>query len=152
MLLRLIAVGKIREPYVAAACADFRRRLAPYYSYGEVEVKPGGGNPEQTMRDEADRILKHVRPDDSVWLLEREGTEISSPELSGRIQSLADGGTSRLNLVVAGTFGAGGAVHERANFCWSLSQLTLLHEWARMLVLEQLYRSAKIAKNEPYHH
>ena len=41
---------------------------------------------------------------------------------------------------------------ERATFAWSLSQLTFLHEWARAIVLEQLYRAAKIARNEPYHH
>jgi 23S rRNA (pseudouridine1915-N3)-methyltransferase len=43
-------------------------------------------------------------------------------------------------------------VRKRADFIWSLSKLTFLHEWARMLVLEQLYRAAKIAHSEPYHH
>jgi 23S rRNA (pseudouridine1915-N3)-methyltransferase len=58
----------------------------------------------------------------------------------------------RLTLVIAGTYGAAPALLERADFMWSLSQLTFLHEWARMLVLEQLYRAAKIARDEPYHH
>ena len=57
-----------------------------------------------------------------------------------------------LTLVIAGTYGAAPALLERAQFRWSLSRLTLLHEWARALVLEQLYRAAKIAANEPYHH
>lgn len=152
MHLRLIAVGKIREAYIATACADFRRRLAPYYVYEEIEVKAGDGAPERTMRDEAARILKYVRAGDAVWLLERTGSELSSPALSTKLASLAAAGTARLDLIVAGTFGADATLRARADFCWSLSQLTLLHEWARMLVLEQLYRAAKIAKNEPYHH
>ena len=61
-------------------------------------------------------------------------------------------GRSRLTLVVAGAFGPPQEVIERANFLWSLSELTFLHEWARIIVLEQLYRAAKIIRNEPYHH
>jgi len=55
-------------------------------------------------------------------------------------------------VVIAGTYGASPELLARATFRWSLSKLTFLHEWARMIVLEQLYRAAKIARNEPYHH
>ncbi len=87
-----------------------------------------------------------------MWLLERSGQELSSEELSERITLLADGGTKRLVFAIAGTFGASRELAERAQFRWSLSRLTFLHEWARAIVLEQLYRAAKIARNEPYHH
>ena len=153
MIIRLIAVGKVREAYVAAACADFRRRLAPMGHLEEIEVRASDGrDPNQAMREEGLRVLKLLRPDDRVWLLERTGTELSSHELCRRLDAVSASGASRLTLVVAGTYGADAAVHERAEFAWSLSRLTLLHEWARMLVLEQLYRAAKIARNEPYHH
>lgn len=153
MITRLIAVGKLREAYVAQACADFRRRLGPMLPFDEVEVRASDGrDPTQAMREESTRVLKLLRPDDRVWLLERTGTELSSEELSRRLEAVSASGAPRLTLVVAGTFGAHVALHERAEFAWSLSRLTLLHEWARMLVLEQLYRAAKIARNEPYHH
>lgn len=153
MITRLIAVGKLRETYVAQACADFRRRLVPMFPYDEVEVRASDGrDPANAMREEAQRIAKLLRPDDRVWLLERTGTELSSEGLSRRLDAVSATGTSRLTLVVAGTFGADPALRARAEFEWSLSRLTLLHEWARMLVLEQLYRAAKIARNEPYHH
>ncbi len=153
MNVRLIAVGRIREPYVARACDDFRRRLRAYFPYEEIEVKAAdGSDPRQAMREEAERILKLVRPDDLVWLLERTGDELSTEDLRRRVQDVTHGGTSRLTLVVGGTFGAGDALLSRADFRLSLSRLTFLHEWARMLVLEQLYRVAKIARNEPYHH
>ncbi len=153
MNVRLIAVGRIREPYVARACEDFRRRLRAYFPYEEIEVKAAdGGDPGAAMRGEGARVLKFVRPDDRLWLLERTGEQFSSDELSRRVQDVAHAGAGRLTLAVAGTYGASDELLARADVRWSLSRLTFLHEWARMLVLEQLYRAAKIARNEPYHH
>jgi 23S rRNA (pseudouridine1915-N3)-methyltransferase len=153
MQLRLIAVDKLRSSFVAEACNEFRKRLAPYFPYEEMDVRPGsGGEPAVAMRDEGERILKLLRPDERVWLLERTGTQLSSVDLSQKIQAISHEGISRMTFVVAGTYGASDALLERADFRWSLSTLTFLHEWARMIVLEQLYRAAKIARNEPYHH
>ena len=153
MNLRLIYVGKTRTPYIASACADFGKRLAPYFPLEEIEVRAADGSaPASAMREEAERIARHLRPDDGVWLLDRTGVELSSPELSTRIGDVANSGATRLTLVVAGTYGADASLLARATFRWSLSKLTFLHEWARALVLEQLYRAAKIARNEPYHH
>ncbi len=153
MQLRLVAVDKLRTAYIAQACAEFRKRLEPYFSYDEIEVRPShGGDPRAAMREEAERILKQVRPDDRVWLLERTGTSFSSPQLASEIDKVARDGAPRLTFVVAGTYGADASLHERADMLWSLSSLTFLHEWARAIVLEQLYRAAKISRNEPYHH
>jgi 23S rRNA (pseudouridine1915-N3)-methyltransferase len=150
---RLIAVGRLREPYLAAAAADFRRRLAAYHRLEEVEVRAADGErPEAACALEATAILRAVAPADHLWLLERTGDEFSSVEIAERLERLALGGTSRVTFVVAGTYGAAPQLLARADVRWSLSRLTLLHEWARALVLEQLYRATKIARNEPYHH
>lgn len=153
MQLRLIAIDKLRTRYVADACVEFRKRLSPYFPYEEVELRAGdGSDPAHAKREEAERILKMVRPEERVWLLERTGTELSSEELSQRLMAVTHEGISRMTFVVAGTYGADTSLQARADFLWSLSPLTFLHEWARMIVLEQLYRAAKIARNEPYHH
>lgn len=153
MKLRLIAVGGVREPYVAAAVADFRGRLQRLTSYEEREVPASPGrDPARAMREEAERIGRALAPDDVVWLLERTGSSFSSVELAEKLTSLERAGVQRLALVVAGTFGADPTLIERADLCWSLSPLTFLHEWARAIALEQLYRAAKIRRNEPYHH
>jgi 23S rRNA (pseudouridine1915-N3)-methyltransferase len=153
VVTRIIAVDRLRSPYVAEACADLRRRLSPYTSYEEIEVRAGDGRDSRTaMRDEGDRIARHLRSDDRIWLLERTGSQLSSELLAKRIESVSHSGASRLTLVIGGAFGIDAALKERAEFLWSLSELTFLHEWARMLVLEQLYRAAKILRNEPYHH
>jgi 23S rRNA (pseudouridine1915-N3)-methyltransferase len=143
----------VRERYVAEALADFRSRLRPYHRLEEVEVRAAdGADPERAVRAEGEAILRVLEPRDRVWLLERTGTAFSSEELARRIERLPHEGVARLTVVVAGTYGASPALLARADLCWSLSPLTLLHEWARALVLEQLYRAAKIARDEPYHH
>ena len=148
----MIAVGKVREAYIAQACADFAKRLRPYYPLEITEVRPGNGEPQAVMRDEAARVLAAVQPGDVVWLLDRTGEQIDSPALSRKLQAVADDGVRRLCIIVGGTFGVDDALRSAASFVWSLSQLTFLHEWARAMVLEQLYRAAKIARGEPYHH
>jgi 23S rRNA (pseudouridine1915-N3)-methyltransferase len=153
VLFRIIAVGRLREPYLAAAAADFRRRLAPYHRLEELEVRAADGErPAAAMAREAAAILRALAPHDHVWLLERTGEELTSVEVSERLERLAVAGTARVTFVIAGTYGAAPELAARADLRWSLSRLTLLHEWARALVLEQLYRATKIAKNEPYHH
>jgi 23S rRNA (pseudouridine1915-N3)-methyltransferase len=104
------------------------------------------------MREEADRIARHLRDGERIWLVDRAGTEVSSEALARRIDDISRSGAQRLTLVVGGAYGSDDALRARAEFVWSLSQLTFLHEWARAIVLEQLYRAAKIARNEPYHH
>ena len=151
MQLHLIAVDRVREQYVAEAVADFRKRLGPYHRIDITEIKPARGEPSIVVAREADAMLAHVAPGAVLWLLERDGVQLSSEELAQRLQTLAVTGTSRLTLAIGGAFGNGTALRERADFAWSLSRLTLLHEWARAIVLEQLYRATKIARNEPYH-
>jgi 23S rRNA (pseudouridine1915-N3)-methyltransferase len=153
MHFRIVAVGRLREPYLAAAAADFRRRLGAYHRLEEIEVKAAdGARPEAAMALEAAAVLRAIAPADRVWLLERTGDEFSSLELAERLDELARSGTSRVTFAIAGTYGAGPDLAARADVRWSLSRLTLLHEWARALVLEQLYRATKISRNEPYHH
>lgn len=153
MRYRLVCVDRVREPYVAAAVDDFARRLRRYHQVEIVEVAAAhGADPARAMREEAEDILGRLDSSERVWLLEREGREWSTLELNERLTALQNEGARGLTIVVAGTFGAGEALRSRANALWSLSRLTLLHEWARAIALEQLYRSAKISRGEPYHH
>ncbi len=153
MRLRLIAVGKLRSAPIAALCDEFATRLQPMIPCEVHEVRASDGRaPENAIAEEAERILRLLPAGEPLWLLERSGDALSSMQLSAKLAEIGTTGISRLTLVVAGTYGAAPPLLERATFRWSLSPLTFLHEWARALVLEQLYRAAKIARNEPYHH
>lgn len=153
MRVRILAVGKIRTPYIAQACKDFSERLQPFFPLTIDEIKPSELRSAQAaVNDEGERLARRLRAGEPLWLLDRSGCELSSIQISARLGGIVSSGAPRLTLIVAGTYGASAQLHARADFIWSLSQLTLLHEWARALVLEQLYRAAKIARNEPYHH
>ncbi len=151
MLLRIAAVGKLRDPAAAAVCAEFQKRLRAYHRIEIVEVRASSGiDPAKAVREEGSRLLRAAR-DGRLWALDRAGTEVSSEQLSEKIIALESQG-GPLTLAIGGTFGLAPDVAARAEFVWSLSKLTFLHEWARMIVLEQIYRAAKIARSEPYHH
>ncbi|MBV8602740.1 MAG: 23S rRNA (pseudouridine(1915)-N(3))-methyltransferase RlmH [Candidatus Eremiobacteraeota bacterium] len=148
MQIRIVAVGRVRDPAVGALCAEQLKRLQPYHRVEVVEVRTG------SVDEEAAAVLRAVGGGvgEQLWLLERTGEEFASEELAERFERLATGGISRLVFAIAGTYGAGEALWARADVRWSLSRLTFLHEWTRAIVLEQLYRAAKIARKEPYHH
>jgi 23S rRNA (pseudouridine1915-N3)-methyltransferase len=151
MHLRIVAAGKLHDPAAAAVCAEFQKRLRAYHRIEVTEVRASSGSdPARAIREEGERLLK-AAGDGVLWALDRTGTEVSSEELSAKIIELESRGRP-LTLAIGGTFGLAQDVRARADFVWSLSKLTFLHEWARMIVLEQLYRAAKIARSEPYHH
>jgi 23S rRNA (pseudouridine1915-N3)-methyltransferase len=145
MNVDLIAVGKIREPYVREGCGLYNTRLAPLLPIRLVEVKAS------TIAEEGAALLKRCPEDAVVWALDRNGRELSSESLARRLRSIERSGSRRFALVIGGADGLAEAVLARADFVWSLSQLTLLHEMARLVVLEQLYRAVKINRGEPYH-
>ncbi len=151
MHLRIVAAGKLRDPAAAAICADFQKRLRAYHRVEITEVRASSGSdPAKAIREEGERLLK-AAGSGALWALDRAGKELSSEELSEKVMELESRGRP-LTVAIGGTFGLAQDVRERADFVWSLSKLTFLHEWARMVVLEQLYRAAKIARSEPYHH
>ncbi len=151
MHLRIVAAGKLRDPAAAAVCAEFQKRLRAYHRIEVLEVRASSGSdPTKAIREEGARLLK-AAGDGVLWALDRAGSELSSEELSAKVIELEPRGRA-LTLLIGGTFGLAQNVRARADFVWSLSKLTFLHEWARMIVLEQLYRAAKIARSEPYHH
>ncbi|HKU67169.1 MAG TPA: 23S rRNA (pseudouridine(1915)-N(3))-methyltransferase RlmH, partial [Candidatus Baltobacteraceae bacterium] len=104
--MRVIAVGKLKAPYAAQACAEFAKRLRPYYPLEIVEVKASDGSqPDAAMDEEAERITKQLHNDDCVWLLDRGGDELSSEQLSRAIADVANRGVRRIAFVIAGTYG-----------------------------------------------
>lgn len=141
----IVAVGKIREAYVREGCALYETRLAPLLPVRTIEIKAS------TMAGEGTALVRRLPEDAVVWALDRAGKELSSEALARRLQSVERSGANRLALVIGGADGLAAPVLARADFVWSLSQLTLLHEMARLVVFEQLYRAAKINRGETYH-
>jgi 23S rRNA (pseudouridine1915-N3)-methyltransferase len=143
--LTLVAIDKLREPYAREGCAHYAAKLGPYLPVETIEIKP------QALEAEGRAMLARVRADSLVWALDRQGEMPSSVALARKLADAERSGRSRLTLLIGGPDGLHASCVERADFRWSLSALTFLHEMARLIALEQLFRAVKINRGEPYH-
>ena len=146
----LIAVGKLR-PYFRDACDDYLQRLQRYGQVTEREVREAGraATPELRRREESARVAKLVPAGATLVVLDRTGTAWSSEELAQKLDGWRP--ATNLALVIGGAFGLDAEFSAKARHRWSLGPLTLPHELARVVVLEQLYRAWTILRGEPYH-
>src|SRR5690242_11810955 len=102
MQLHIVAVGKVRDASIAAVCAEFTKRLRPYHRLEISEVRSSAASDRaKALREEGERIVK-AAGSGPVWLLDREGDELSSEELSTKLIAL-ELTSSALTLVVGGT-------------------------------------------------
>ena len=155
MKFTVVAVGKLKERFWADACAEYLKRLQPYAKTRVVEVPDvdpvrAGGDAAAVER-EGEAVLKALPDRAHVVLLVIDGKQRSSEALSGRIDDLALSGCGEIAFVIGGSCGTSASVRARADEAVSFGPITLPHNLARVVLLEQLYRACKISRNEPYH-
>ena len=158
MKITCVVVGKIKEKYFTDAIKEYSKRLSRYCKLEIVELAdektPDGASEaeEVAIREkEGERILKALKDDAYVIALAIEGKMLDSVELSQKIDRLGVSGTSHIAFVIGGSLGLAPAVVKRADYALSFSRMTFPHQLMRVVLLEQLYRSYRILKNEPYH-
>ncbi|NLW63102.1 MAG: 23S rRNA (pseudouridine(1915)-N(3))-methyltransferase RlmH [Syntrophomonadaceae bacterium] len=158
MRLLVISVGKVRESYLNAGIKDFLTRLRPYVSVEYIEgleqkTQPRSSPAQITsaLEKEGQRILSCIREGDYVVALDSRGESMTSEVLAHRIGELMNQGKSRVVFVVGGSHGLAPDILKRAQAVLSFSLLTFPHQLAVLMLLEQIYRSFKIIRGEPYH-
>lgn len=155
MKIKIIALGKIKEKYLKSGVDEFLKRLTPYCSVEVVEVNPFEIKDEnlkdKVLIQEGEKILSYIKPTDFLITMEIKGKEFSSEEFASKIEELTNNGTQEIVFVIGSSCGIGKNVSERANLKMSMSKMTFLHEFARLILIEQIYRAFKIIKNETYH-
>ncbi|NOT62229.1 MAG: 23S rRNA (pseudouridine(1915)-N(3))-methyltransferase RlmH [Acidobacteria bacterium] len=153
MKLHLVWIGKTKERNCAALIADYQQRLARFTTIETSELKePSPVRDEKRLVErEGERILAAVERDDFIVLLDERGRHFSSPALAEWIGARQQASVKRLAFIIGGFAGVSEAVKERAQLTWSLSQLTLPHELARVILAEQLYRAYTLLAGLPYH-
>lgn len=158
MNITVLAVGKLKEKYWQDAVAEYSKRMKSYCNLQITEIKesPLRANPsaadEQAVKDaEGADILSKIKPSDFVITLEIKGKGLSSEQLAQKIETLAVNGKSSIVFVIGGSLGLSEAVSKRSDFKLSFSAMTFPHQMMRVILLEQIYRSFKINRNEAYH-
>lgn len=158
MKITCVTVGKIKERYLTDAIAEYAKRLHRYCDLRILEVadektpEGAGEAEERAIREkEGERILKALPSDSYCIALAIQGEMLDSLELSAKLEQLNVRGVSHLSFVIGGSLGLSPAVLQRADYHLSFSRMTFPHQLMRVILLEQLYRSFRIQRHEPYH-
>lgn len=131
------------------------KRLTPYASVSILELNPIDIKDEnltaKILLDEGEKILSNIKPQDYVITMEIKGKQFSSEEFAQKIEEITNDGTQEIVFVIGSSCGIGKNVSDRANLKMSMSKMTFLHQFARLILVEQIYRAFKIIKGETYH-
>ena len=152
MRLRLIWVGKTRNGHLRALVEEYLKRLSRFARCEVVEVREGAAaDGRACVEEESKRIAGALASDTFVVLLDVAGErQWSSEELAAQIEGWQSRSLKEVAFVVGGHLGVADELRARASVRWSLSPLTLTHEMARVLLVEQLYRAYTIMRGLPY--
>ena len=155
--VRIVCVGKIKDSFNKQGIDEYKKRLSRYIKLDIIEVddakiKDNASPKEEDLvkKEEGIRILKQVKDNEYMILLDLHGKEIDSVEFSKIIDTTSIR-FSTITFVIGGSLGLSEAVIQRANYRLCLSKMTFTHQMTRVILLEQIYRSFKILNNEVYH-
>jgi len=149
----IAAVGRLKEQHWRDAAGEYLKRLRPYASVEAVEVPDQdlGGDEARAVRTEAGALTRAIPENAYVVGLEIGGTARSSEAFSAWLADHLHAGRQTVAFVIGGAAGLDPALANRCDERLSLGPMTLPHQLARVVLLEQLYRAFRIMRNEPYH-
>ncbi|MBQ9510379.1 MAG: 23S rRNA (pseudouridine(1915)-N(3))-methyltransferase RlmH [Clostridia bacterium] len=158
MNITLIYVGNIRESYLLEAAGEYEKRLSAYGKLANVELKeeklpdePSAAQIKAAIEKEGERILASIPPKSKKIALCVEGKQLSSEDFSAYISKAESEGFSSFTFIIGGAFGLDERVKAVCDLKLSLSKMTFTHRFARILLLEQIYRAKNIASGGKYH-
>lgn len=158
MNISIVTVGKLKEKYLKQGIDEYLKRLTSYAKVEVIEVSDEKApeelsetEMEQVKQKEGERILAKIGDDVHVIALAINGKMRSSEELADTLDKLATYGKSKIAFVIGGSLGLSDQVLNRANETLSFSKMTFPHQLMRLILVEQIYRTFRINRGEPYH-
>jgi 23S rRNA (pseudouridine1915-N3)-methyltransferase len=151
--LTVVAVGRLKESFWRDSADEYLKRLAPYATVRVVEVadRDSGRDAARALAEEGTDVLRAIPDGAHVIALDVAGKQVSSEGFSAKLDALGLDGRSSVAFVIGGSVGLSDAVTSRADERLSLGPMTLPHNLARVVLLEQIYRAFRISRGEPYH-
>lgn len=156
--ITLITVGKLKEKFYISAAEEYTKRLRGYCDFRLIEIPevrlPDAPSPTDisaALEKEAELILAKIPKGAWFCTLTPEGKIISSEELAGKMKEVKLSGKSSACFLIGSSFGMSNQLKEKADFRLSMGRMTFPHHLARIMVLEQLYRSEAIQAGSKYH-
>ena len=156
MKITLLTVGKTDKDWVKQGMDIYISRLKHYIPFSVIEIPElknvSALTKEQIKTREGELILKNIKPNDEVILLDERGDFFTSEDWARHLEKKIVYTGKDIVFVIGGAYGFSKEVYKRANGMLSLSKMTFSHQIIRVIFLEQLYRAFTIMKGEPYHH
>lgn len=149
MRIRFIWPGKTKDEHLRALVAEYLKRLGRFVRCEIVETRSFGSN-RAGIEKESERLLAALPQDGLVVLLDVDGREWDSHKLAEQVQRWENDSVKEVAIVIGGQDGVSPQIHKRAEIRWCLSRLTLTHEMARVVAVEQIYRAYTINRGLPY--
>ena len=157
--IKFLVVGNLKEEYLRKMSDEYLKRLSKFASINIVEFKElelpkdlNESNMQKHLEKEDEPIIKSIKNEDYLVLLDLHGKSVSSEAFADIISEAIKTLRGNLIIVIGGTLGISKALLNRANFRLKISDLTFTHQFCRVIALEQLYRAFKINNHEAYHH
>ena len=154
----IICIGKLKEDYWRAACAEYAKRLSAFCRFSIIELAearvpkdPSPGDIKKALSEEGARILERCPSGAWIAALCIEGDLVTSEKLAERMASVTLGGKSAMYFVIGGSHGLAPEVTARADVRISMGRMTFPHQLARVMVCEQIYRAFAINSGSRYH-
>ena len=144
-MIKIIAVGSLKEKYLKSMVEDYYKRITKYHKIKLIEVK------DSNITKEKDEILKKINKNDYIISLDIYGREYNSIEFKDHLENLFNNSKSNITFIIGGSDGIDDKIKRLSNELISFSKLTFPHGLFRAILLEQIYRSFKIMNNESYH-
>lgn len=149
-MITVIAIGKKHEPWLVEGVERYEKRLAVPFNLSWVLLANSPQKNAVAIKDESERILAKLKPDDFVVLMDERGKMFDSPTLSKALVSPLEQ-SKNLVIIIGGAYGVSNEIQTRADIVWSLSPLVFPHQLVRLILVEQLYRAQTIHHGLPYH-
>lgn len=156
MRLNLLCVGRLTLPFLSDGCTEFAERLKRYLPLSITEIKEHKTGRKQDLQriiaTEGENLEQRIPQGTFVIALDQGGKSLRSEQLAELMNEHMVRSIPEWTLLIGGPYGLSTSLRKRADLTLSLSPMTLTHQMARLLLLEQLYRCCTIIRNEPYHH
>ena len=150
MRIRFIWPGKTKDEHLRALVNEYLKRLQRFVRCELIETREVRGSDRSSVEKESRRILEAIPTGSVAVLLDVKGREWSSQELAAEVGRWENDSIKEITIVIGGQDGVSSEVAARAQKRWRLSRLTLTHEMARVVALEQVYRAYTINRGLPY--
>lgn len=158
MNVTVIALAKLKESYMREFSSEYEKRLSAFCKLNIIELSPErlSDNPSDSEIETAllkeTKLIKSKLPQNAyIFSMCIEGRQLSSPEFSEKLNNIALSGKSNVVFIIGSSFGLSDEIKNLSDFKFSMSKMTFPHQFARCMLLEQLYRAFQISIGGKYH-